>query len=141
MTKRLAVLIVLAACVLLYRGADFLQSLAGVPSAASFGKVDLRGGRMIVTVVPPVDLDGRPSFGAAMGLKVDDAVVAFERADGTRIPVTGLNSVGDAMRTLPRQGGGAMIVLRRDGNVEREARLPFLAGSRSGPITIARVWR
>jgi sigma-B regulation protein RsbU (phosphoserine phosphatase) len=137
MTKRLAVLLLLAACVLGYRGADFFQSLIGVPQAASFGKVDLRDGHMVVTAVPPVDLDGRPSFGAAMGLKVGDAVVAFERADGSRIPVTGLNIVGDAMRALPRQGGGAMIVLRRDGNAEREARLPFLAGSRTGPITIA----
>ena len=124
MTKRLLILLLLSASVLVYRGADFVQSMRGVPEAASFGRVDLRDGRMVVIAVPPEDLDGRPTSAARIGLKADDAVVAFERPDGSRVPVTGLNVVGETMRSLPREGGGAMIVLRKDGNAEREMRLP-----------------
>ena len=137
MSKRLLVLLLLSASVVVYRGADFIQTLRGVPQASSFGSVDLRGGRMVVTSVPPEDLDRRPSLAARMGLKVGDAVVAFERADGSRIRVTGLNAVGETMRHLPRDGGGAMIVRRQDGGAERELRLPFEPYQRPGPLSTA----
>ena len=137
MTRRLLVLLLLSASILLYRGADLVQWLRGVPEASSFGRVDLRDGRMVVLAVPPEDLDGRPTAAARIGLKVDDAVVAFERADGARVPMTGLNLVGETMKSLPRSGGGAMIVLRKEGNAEREVRLPLLARPRPGPISVA----
>ncbi|MGE5199291.1 MAG: PP2C family protein-serine/threonine phosphatase [Rhodospirillaceae bacterium] len=136
MPKRLLVLLLLSASVLTYRGADFVQSVRGVPQATSFGSVDLRDGRMVVTSVPPADLDGRPSLAAQMGLKVGDAVVAFEHPDRSRVLVTGLNVVGETMRHLPREGGGAMIVLRQDGGAEREVRLPFVPNLRPGPVSM-----
>ena len=136
MTKRLLVLLLLSAAVLLYRGTDVIQWMGGVPEASSFGRVDLRNGRMIVLAVPPEDLDGRPTTAARMGLKVGDAVVAFERADGSRVQVTGLNVVGETMKSLPREGGGALFVLREDGNAEREVRLPLPARQRPGPVSL-----
>ena len=84
MTRRLLTLLLLSASVLLYRGAEFAQSVRFVPDASSFGRVDLRGGRMVVIAVPAEDLDGRPTAAALMGLTVGDAVVAFERPDGAR---------------------------------------------------------
>jgi sigma-B regulation protein RsbU (phosphoserine phosphatase) len=136
MSKRLLVLLLLSAVILLYRGTDLVQWLGGVPEASGFGRVDLRDGRMVVLAVPPVDLDGRPAFAARMGLKVGDIVVAFEGPDGPRVDVQGLNMVGDAMKALPREGGGAMIVARRDEGVERELRLTFPARERPGPISL-----
>jgi phosphoserine phosphatase RsbU/P len=136
MTRRLLVLLLLSASVLVYRGADFIQTMRGVPAAASFGAVDFRNGRMVVTSVPPEDLDRRPSLAARMGLKAGDAVVAFERSGGARVPVTGLNVVGETMRHLPRDGG-AMIVMRRDGGAEKELRLPFGPLQRPGPLSMA----
>ncbi len=136
MTKRLLILLLLSACVLAYRAADFVQAMRSVPEAASFGRVDLRNGRMVVIAVPAEDLDGHPTAAARIGLKVDDAVVAFERPDGSRVSVTGLNLVGETMKSLPREGGGAMLVLRKAGNAEREVRLPLLARQRPGPITM-----
>jgi sigma-B regulation protein RsbU (phosphoserine phosphatase) len=137
MTKRLLILLLLSASVLVYRGADFTQSMRRVPEAASFGRVDLRDGRMVVVAVPAEDLDGRPTLAARIGLKVDDAVVAIERADGLRLPVTGFNLVGETMKGLPPGGGGAMIVLRKTGDAEREVRLPLPARQRPGPISLA----
>jgi len=137
MTRRLLILLLLSASILLYRGADLVQWLRGVPEASSFGRVDLRDGRMVVLAVPPEDLDGRPTAAARIGLKVDDAVVAFERADGARVSMTGLNLVGETMKSLPKSGGGAMIVLRKEGNAEREVRLPLPARQRPGPISVA----
>jgi len=140
MTKRLLVLILLSASVLVYRGADFVQWLSGVPDASGYGAIDLRDGRIVVTAVPPKDLDGRPSMAARMGLEVGDAVIAFERTGGSRVPITGLNVVGEMMRRLPRQGGATMIVLRRSGAVEREVRLPSPERKLPGPLSaIARV--
>ena len=136
MTKRLLVLLLLSAAILLYRGTDLIQWMGGVPEASSFGRVDLRNGRMIVLAVPPEDLDGRPTTAARMGLKVGDAVVAFERADGSRVQVTGLNVVGETMKSLPREGGGALFVLRNDGNAEREVRVPLPARQRPGPVSL-----
>ncbi|MBS1117295.1 MAG: hypothetical protein H6Q87_1679 [candidate division NC10 bacterium] len=136
MTKRLLVLLLLSAAILLYRGTDLIQWMGGVPEASSFGRVDLRNGRMIVLAVPPEDLDGRPTIAARMGLKVGDAVVAFERADGSRVQVTGLNVVGETMKSLPREGGGALFVLRNDGNAEREVRVPLPARQRPGPVSL-----
>ena len=137
MTRRLFVLLLLSASVLVYRGADFVQFLRFVPEAASFGRVDLHSGRMVVVFVPAEDLDGRPPVAARIGLKVGDAVVAFERPDGSRVPLTGLNTVGETMKNLPREGGGAVIVMRPDGKAEREVRLPFQARQRPGPISSA----
>jgi sigma-B regulation protein RsbU (phosphoserine phosphatase) len=137
MSKRLLVLLLLSASVVVYRGVDFIQTMRGVPQAASFGSVDLRGGRMVIASVPPEDLDRRPSLATRMGLKVGDAVVSFERADGSRVRVTGLNVVGEAMRHLPRDGGGAMIVRRQEGGAERELRMPFEARYRPGPLSTA----
>ena len=137
MTKRLFILLLLSASILVYRGADFVQFMSGVPEAASFGRVDLRGGRMVVQSVPAEDLDGRPTLAARIGLKVGDAVVALERPDGSRVDVTGLNIVGETMKRLPREGGGAMIVRRPEGTAEREVRLPFQARQRPGPLSLA----
>ena len=137
MTKRLVILLLLSASILVYRGADFIQFMSLVPEAASLGRVDLRGGRMVVLSVPAEDLDGRPTAAARLGLKVGDAVVAFERPDGSRVRLTGLNIVGDTMKSLPREGGGAMFVMRPEGKAEREVRLPFQARSRPGPISFA----
>jgi len=137
MTKRLLVLLVLSASILVYRGTDLVQSMRGVPEVASFGRVALREGRMVVTAVPPEDLDGRPSAAAIIGLKPGDAVIAFERPDGSRAPVTGLNVVGQALKDLPRAGGGAIIVARQEGSTAREVRLPVPARRSSGPITAA----
>jgi len=137
MSRRLLVLLFLSASVLVYRGADFAQWLAGVPEASGFGKVDFRDGRLVVTTVPPQNLDGHPSMAALMGLKVDDAVVAFEQPDRIRVPIAGLNVVGETMRRLPRSGGWAMLVSRRSGAAEHEVRLPFPARPPVGPVTIA----
>jgi sigma-B regulation protein RsbU (phosphoserine phosphatase) len=137
MTKRLLVLLVLSACILIYRGADLVQSLNGVPEVAGFGRVDLRQGRMVVVAVPPEDLDGRPSTAALIGLKPGDAVIAFEHPDGSRVSVTGLNVVGQALKELPRAGGGAIIVARQGGSAAREVRLPVPARRGSGPIAAA----
>jgi sigma-B regulation protein RsbU (phosphoserine phosphatase) len=137
MTKRLLILLLLSASVLVYRGADFIQWLRRVPEAASFGRVDLRNGRMVVVAVPAEDLDGRPTLAARIGLKADDAVVALERADGSRLSVTGFNLIGETMRGLPPEGGGALIVLRKAGGGEREVRLPLQARQRPGPISFA----
>ena len=137
MTKRLFILVLLSASILVYRGVDLVQWLRGVPAASSFGRVDLRDGRMVVLAVPPEDLDGRPTAAARIGLKVDDAVVAFERADGARVPMVGFNLVGETMKSLPRAGGGAIVVLRKDGSSEREIRLAFPARPRPGPISVA----
>ena len=133
MSKRLLALVLISAAMLTYRGVDFVQSLRGVPQASSFGTVDLRDGRMVVTSLPPGTLEREASLAARMGLEVGDAVVAFESLEGRRVPVTGLNTVGDALRRLPPQGGGAMVVLRRVDGAERELRLGFPA--RSGPGT------
>ncbi len=136
MTKRLLALVLLSAAVLLYRGVDFAQAMRGVPQAASLGSVDLRGGRMVVTALPPANLDRRPSLAALMGLKVGDAVVAFDLPDGARVPATALNAVGGVMRRLPREGGGAMIVRRAEGGTERELRLAFPPRPRPGPYSL-----
>jgi sigma-B regulation protein RsbU (phosphoserine phosphatase) len=137
MTKRLLVLLVLSASILVYRATDLVQSLSGVQEVAGFGRVDLRQGRMVVVAVPPEDLDGRPSTAVLIGLKPGDAVIAFEHPDGSRVSVTGLNVVGQALKDLPRAGGGAMIVARQDGSAAHEVRLPVPARRSSGPITAA----
>ncbi len=114
MTKRLLVLLLLSASVLVYRGAGFVQSLGGAPQASDFGSVELRDGRLVVAAVRAADADGRPTAGARIGLQAGDVVVAFERGDGSRMPVTGLNVAGEAMKRLPRETGGGMVVLRRE---------------------------
>ncbi len=137
MPPRLLVLLLLSASVLVYRGVSFVDALEPVPGASDFGRVDLRDARMVVTAVPDVDLDGQPTAGARAGLRVGDVVVAFERADGSRMAVTGLNVVGNAMRRLPREGGGALIVLRREAAAEREVRLAYPTHQPRGPVTTA----
>ena len=136
MTKRLLTLVLLSAAVLVYRGVDFVQVMRGVPQASSLGSVDLRGGRMVVTTLPPDNLDRRPSLAAQMGLKVGDAVVAFDLPGGVRVPATSLNAVGDAMRRLPREGGGAVVVLRPEAGAEREVTLAFPPRPRPGPYSL-----
>ena len=136
MTKRLLTLVLLSAAVLVYRGVDFVQVMRGVPQASSLGAVDLRDGRMVVTALPPENLDRRPSLAALMGLKVGDAVVALEPPGGARVPATGLNAVGGVMRRIPREGGGAVIVRRADGGAERELTLAFPPCPRPGPYSL-----
>lgn len=137
MTKRLLIVILLSASVVVYRGVDFAQWVRGVPDAAGLGRVDLQSGRMVVMAVPPMDLDGRPTTAARIGLQAGDIVEAFERADGSRIPFTSLSRVGDALRSLPGGPGGSIIVRRGEGAAGREVSLPFQSGQSSGPVTAA----
>lgn len=101
MTKRLSLVVVVAALLLAGRVVDIARSLTGLLGPSNHGiAADIEAGRFVVRAVARTDLAGVPLPAAAADLQVGDVVQEIVNARGGRFVVRSLGDLGDAMASL-----------------------------------------
>ncbi len=140
---RFALLLLLAAATVVYRGQDLERvflSKSG-PRAPGFGSV-IQNGAMTVTFVASQEISGEPSPVFKAGLQVGDRLIAIRNARGEGRTIRGMFDFGAAIRDLgPREpwqmlvfrplpaGGGRFVNLQvpgREGDLDRDLRFRVL---------------
>lgn len=124
MRRRLALVLVLSAIVLVYRGIEIwlLASAVVNPLAAGF-ETTVRDGAVVVTAVRPRDFSGHATPGAAAGIRAGDRLVAIETAEGRRYPLRSLAEAADGLKTAMIASKWTFVVGRDVDGAPREVRL------------------